>query len=256
MSTKYGITEKKKAELDNLTEQVTDAQLEVQRKTALVDSYDKKLKRFNELLAQAEKESQTANNNKDEFKKILQQAKDLNTQTGTALDEINQAETTTSKLAEKINEVIQKLIYAVEIINRLGNLIARKKDKNSLVSDELVTLTGTAGEKANNAVALTLTALKSVFEAQAGIKETGCVAQVGNNQTDHLLKILKGPNSMATLINEEVIRTDQQQHNAQTASNETLNQLNFTKSQLQKAQVRLDSLKAGLAAAKAAAFAS
>ncbi len=69
----------------------------------------------------------------------------------------------TVQVAENINSVINKLIYSAESINKLANLVVRKKAQNPLISDELVSMITTAGTDANNAVAVTLVALKSAF---------------------------------------------------------------------------------------------
>lgn len=166
-----------------------------------------------------------------------------------------------------MNIVINKLIYSAELINKLGNLIVRKKALNPLISNDLVSMIAAAGNDANNAVALALVALKSTFTAQATSIESEATAALELTNAIKLLEILTGKNAQekpSPRINQsltELIETAHEQADIKAAQSdkalkEVTAQLNAAKAQLSKTQVKLTSLQTGLAAANAAALAS
>ena len=180
------------------------------------------------------------------------------------------AESKIKKVAEEISEIIQKLIFSAEIINKLGNLIIRKKAINPLISDELVTLVTTSGTDANNAVALTLVALQSVFSAQATTKESEAAIALEVLQAVQLYEFVIGENvddiqssrplskekSISGLLDSAYEVHVNMYNQALAASKDTIKQLNSAKRELNKAQVNLSSLQSGFSAANAAALAS
>ncbi|MFT6845761.1 MAG: hypothetical protein ACJAUV_001959 [Flavobacteriales bacterium] len=188
----------------------------------------------------------------------------------TTFDETVLAESKIKKVAVEISDIIQKLIFSAEIINKLGNLIIRKKATNPLISDELVTLVTTSGTNANNAVALTLVALQSVFSAQATTKESEVAVALEVLQAIQLYEFVIGENvddiqsakplspetSISGLLDTAYNVQFNMYNQALAASKDTIKQLNSAKRELSRAQVKLSSLQAGLAAANAAALAS
>ncbi|WP_162996671.1 hypothetical protein [Mucilaginibacter celer] len=264
---RYGITERKKAELDGLTIQVLDAQIEVQQLQAIVDSLTEKAANFAGYLTLAANNKTLAFNNRNLTDDLVQKAKELLDSSKLALGQMGQANTSTKSVASQIKAVIDQLIYSAEIINKLAVLVLRNKALNPLISDELVSLIGIAGNDANNAVAVTLVALKSAFASQSANMEAEAAAELEAEQSLHLYNLITGTynppvddetrkTSLLTLINTAYDTAKSNYELADEANTRTLMQLNLASADLRKAQVKLQSLQAGLAAATAAALAS
>lgn len=273
IDSKYGVTESKKQELDNLTQQVLDQQGTVQQLQAIVDSLSEKSTKLQNQVSITEANKTKALNNKDLMDQIVENLMDLKNSSNTVFNEIVAANSQTKTVATEINGVINKLIYSAEVINKLANLVIRKKAINPLISDELVTMVTTAGTDANNAVALTLVALESVFSAQATTLESEAAGALEVLQATKLYELVTGTEvdeikndlpktksgkngSISALLERAYNVSLNIYEQALTASKDTLKQLNSAKRELSQAQVKLSSLQSGLAAANAAALAS
>lgn len=264
---KYGITEKKKAELDALTLEVLNAQEEVEQFQAIVTSLTEKLNNFQGFLAIAEASRTHALDNRNLFDQLAQSALDLQDNSEIAFNETVDANLETQKLARMINSVMSKLIYSADVINKLYNLITRKKALNPLISDDLITMIGNAGKDANNAVSLTLIALKSVFAAEASNMESEAAASLEYLQSIksyNLMAVDPNPTkdinplstTLKTRLYDTYTYTKQVYDQYQEACTKITHQLNQSNTALNKAQVKLRSLQSSLAAANAAAYAS
>ena len=282
MIPRYGITEKKKAELDALTIDILDASHVVEQFQAIVLSLTEKSNIFQELLAKAETDRSKALNNKGMVDQLVQNTLDLENNSRIALHESSLSDAKTSELAMQIKTVIDKLIYSVEMINKLAGQVVRKKKMNPLISDDLVSMITTAGNDANNAVALTLVALKSVFAAQASTMESKSASALEYSQSMSLYQVMTGTNpllagkgastgtakkakedqqaqtipSLVNLVNDAYATARENYELAHQAFIITGNQLNEAQVRLNKAQIKLRSLQSGLAAGNAAALAS
>ncbi|WP_299113995.1 hypothetical protein [uncultured Winogradskyella sp.] len=265
---KYGVTEEKKAELDALKIAVTNQKDYVEQLKAITTSLNTKLTKFQAFLSTAENDRTKALKNKEALDDIIQKAFDLMDNSEIAFEEIVDADAKLKTVACEIKTVIEKLIYSAEVVNKLSNLVVRQKALNPLISDELITMITTAGEDANNAVALTLIALKSAFASQATSFECESVSATEFIQSQRLYYTIigkkldgsKADDTVDTCLKDliyqayEDAKDDYEQ--ALTASVDTTLQLNETTAKLERGQIKLASLEAGLAAAKAAALAS
>jgi hypothetical protein len=176
------------------------------------------------------------------------------------------ADSKTQSLAKYITDVMNKLIYSAEMINKLANYVVRKKALNPLISDELVSMLGTAGSDANNAVALTLVALKSTFASQASNMESQSATALEYVQSMDVYQLITGTNndgkellgnvSLKSLLYKAYAEAKSNYEEIHTAVVLTTTQLNNAQNSLNKAQVALKSLQTGLAAGNAAALAS
>ncbi|MEM0577639.1 hypothetical protein DMB65_04005 [Flavobacterium cheongpyeongense] len=261
--TKYGVTESKKRTLDSLTIQVLNATDEVSQLQAIVTSLTNKLNTYQGFLTQADANKTQAKNNVVLMDGVIKNALNLKDSSKVALNEIVHANDKTKEVAQNTTIVINKLIYTAEMINKLAGLITRKKAQNPLISDQLIALITKAGTNANNAVALTLVALNATFTAQSTNKDVLNTAALENVQSRRLYDKLTSDNktnspnaSLKTLLNNAYQSSVAEFNKMQNAYNETLNQLNLKTAELNKAQINLKSLQAGLAAANAAALAS
>lgn len=268
-TSRYGITERKKQEIDLLTQEVLNAQNEVEQYQAVVTSLTEKSTKLEGELATSEANKTQALNNKNAVDTVVNNAKDLYQSSGVTYTESSTAETNIKTVAAEINIVINKLIYSAEVINKLSNLVIRKKAINPLISDELITMVTQAGSDANNAVALTLVALESVFASQATTIESKSAMSLEVLQATKLYEFIIGTEiddvendvstekqSLKKYLYEAYNITSNMYEEVLAASNDTIGQLNAAQVSLSKAEVNLSSLQSGLAASNAAALAS
>lgn len=292
---KYGITERKKAELDALSNKVLEAQNDVNKLQTIVNSLQEKSTKLQTLLVVDEADKKATLANKESLDQILDYVLDLLMNSKVTFTKTIEADTKIREVSISIDNVINKLIYSAEVVNKLSNLVIRKKAQNPLISDELVNMVTTAGTDANNAVALTLKALESVFGAQATTIESESVLALELLQGVRLLKLMtshdlatvKDKNTqefiaklqefrraimhvrmepsytnvnneqhVQALIYEAYFNASARYNRTLKASRSALEQLGEAENRLSKATIKLNSLESGLAAAKAAALAS
>lgn len=199
-SGKYGVTERKKAELDALTLQVLDAQQQVNQYQAIVASLTTKLNGFQALLAVNDAGRAAALTNKTLVDQLVQSFLDLQTNSSIAFNELAAAETVTNTLATSVNTVMNKLIYTADMINKLSASVTRKKAMNPLISDELVSMLSTAGSDANNAVALTLVALQTVIAAQSTTTESHSTCALEFAQSMDVYQLITGTDGEGNMM--------------------------------------------------------
>lgn len=272
---RYGITEKKKAELDGLTAEIADAAYEVEQYQAMVSSLTAKQGKFQASLNEAEAAREHTLDNCNLVDQLVKMIKNLVQSAQEAFRETGMANNKTEQeLSPEMKRVMDKLIYSAEVINKLAALVVRKKAMNPLISDDLVSRITTAGNDANNAVALTLTALQSICTAQATNMESTAAVSLSYQQSLELYRLITGSNiagpfepKFQPLIMQDALDNSLQGrlHKAYDAAKAnyddmleanqlTTQQLNDALTQLSTAQIRLKSLQAGLAAGNAAAL--
>ena len=264
--TRYGITERKKQEIDGLTIQVNNAQYNVDQYQAMVDSLTDKSTEFEQYLSEAQAAKETALSNKNIAESVVSSVNDLKVNAKNSYDQAYQAEGKIHIAAQDMNKVVNQLIFTSEIINKLQVLINKKKEMNVYISDDMVAMIGKAGADINNAFALSLTALKSCYASLTTGKESAASTDFGSIQAGILYDKLTGTGkseddketintSILQLIKNALTKANNDYDKALKANNETTRQLEHAKGKLEKATIELNSLKSGLAAAKAAALA-
>ena len=255
-----GVTEQKKAELDALAIKVLDAQHVVEQFQAIVNSLAEKSNVIQNFLTIDENNRSYTYNNKLLINQMVQTANDLLNNSQIVVDEMGLATERTKELAPSVKDLVDKLIYASEIINKLSNTIIRKKALNPLISDDLISMLGTAGKNANDAVAVTLIALKSTFAAQASNLETEMAIGLEFEHAKSFLSLLKTntrhETSLLKYLNDAYAKAQNTYKQTEKSFKIITQQLSDANSDLSKAQVKLKSLQSGLAAANAAALAS
>lgn len=268
----YGIAQKKMAELDKLSNEVLDAQHDVEQFQAIVNSLIEKSEQFQGYLDEATAIRDKAKDNKDQMDKVVQNALSLKNKSNITFEETVLSNEKMKEVSIGMKNLINELIYSVEVINKLSGIIIKKKAKNPLISDELIDLVNTIGKDANNAVSLTLVALQSVYLATDTNIESEGAATMQFRQAVQLYEILTGrtdslegdgkpdedrhSGSLQQLIDEAYAKSKTQYQMYYDAMQEATNQLNKAQILLDKAQAKLSSLQAGLAAANAAALTS
>ena len=257
-SENYGITEQKKAELDDLTIRVLKAQFMVEQCQDVVNALTDKVTNLQGLFSTATADKSQAYSNKILIDQIVQQALDLKNNSATAFTQITGVNSKSKTLAGDANTMITKLIYTAERMNKLSNAIIRKKALNPLISDELISMLSTAGKDADNAVMLTLVALRTAFAALASAGEAEAAISLVNDQSGALYQLLTAENADALQksLHSAYNQADIDVKILEKALEIETGNLNIAQSDLNTAQITLRSLQSGLSAANAAAFAS
>lgn len=272
-----GIADQKKAEIDLLGELVNRAQYQVNQQQTIVNSLKAKADQFNGFLNQANQNKNTALANLDQVTDAFNQVGNLHQATIKAQAQTDKATTAVCVGSKGVAELINKLIFSVEIINKVAQLITRQKAINPLIPTELISFMTKAGTDANNAIALTLTALQSAYAAEAsllgaqGLNELafGQVRDLSERMTkgwDVHCNTLTSPtpilgrasnsDGIVALLNRAYQIAVDTYNQALWNSNSVNKQLSFAEAQLARASTRLNSYQSGLAAATAAAYAA
>lgn len=256
----YGITEAKKVQLDHLSDEIVDAEFVVDQNKAIVQALMVNLSKFEDYFAKADANRTIALQNKNKVRSTEQQVKYLQTLSTQTKGKTDVAKNAMTALTQQVKEVVDKLIYTAESINKLGILINRKKAKNPLISDELISIVATTGSDTNTAIAATLTAMKSTFTALASVMEADAASGLEEEQVEELYQLIsEGKNdhhSLSDLIESAYEQADQEYDKYRSAVEITSIQLDEAQSNLTSAESKLASLQAGFNAANAAALAS
>lgn len=263
----YGISKKKKATIDDLKSQVLDAEYNVETYEAIVTSLTQKATRFNKYSDVANARAEEAKRNLSMIEEIVAKVKELSNDSNIVLSETSLSEKITKEMSGSMDSVIGKLIYSAEVIKKLQILLLRKKEFNPLISDELMELMAASVKDANNAVALSIVALKSSFIAQETIIESQDIVELQYKESLKLVSSLTGKSineqdetpkmgSVYEQLKLNCKKANKVYKKSKKANSIVQKQLEEANSLLKKAQENLISLQQALAAATAAALAS
>jgi hypothetical protein len=189
---KYAINEKKQAELDSLSAQISRVQYQVEQLQTVVNSLTQKNTDYETFLADAENNRATALNNLNQVKLVLEGIKEMNRKACLTAQQTFNADQKIKETATQVSILINQLIYSVEIIDKLALLINKKKTSGIIISNDLVSLVTTASADANNAVASTLTALNSCYAAMTSGTEANMVTVLECMQGIKLYELISG----------------------------------------------------------------
>jgi hypothetical protein len=277
-----GIVYKEKAQLDWLAMQVAEAQYEVDQYQAIVDAETAKSIQFNAYLTAAELNKAAALTNFNLAIDIDSSVNALCTSTGLALKQTGTATREIKRVSGEMATLINKLIFTVELIDRFGQLVNKQKLSNPLVPDTLISFMAKATADANNAVALTLAALQSCYVAEATSLRSEQIITLENDQVTRLKStierqtLVSGTQNVAglvvdgnfvvgftpdctgvlALVQQAYDKASEKYNQALINVNIVNQQLAYAQSALATATTSLNSYKAGLAAATAAAYAA
>lgn len=213
------ITEEKQSELTQLTDAVLVKQFEVNEFDAVVTALESKLSEFSSFLSKAtsEKESTLANLNQIEEtnRQVMLLAKNANHMSAQA----KKASLTVNGTATSVNKLLDQLIFASEMLDKLSQAVTKKKALVTLIPTELVTVLNKATQDANNAFAATITALESCYVATASTDEVANITALGAKQSNELLAFLNhGSNEAPTAAQTSAV-TGQAQSEATNVTN-------------------------------------
>lgn len=263
-----GVSVNKKADLDALTRQITVATAAVADWQNVVTALTAKSTQFAGYLANADANRNAALTNLNLMRDAagssvqLQQTSELaQKQTNRAVDKIGLA-------SAQVADLIYKLIFSCELVDKLAQLVNKQKLINPTIPDDLIKYLGKATADANTAMAATLTAMSSCYAAEATGLESKEAMQLIVKQIQNLYaqvmasapaaqnKKQETPTDLMSMFeyNYQTALTDYQ--SALTANTAVSQQLAHAQLSLSNATSVLNSVKLGLAAATAAAFAA
>lgn len=268
----FSNAEKKSSDLALINNQVKSAQYNVAQQQAIVNSLLAKSSQFVAFLAQATDNQASALSN-------YNLAKNATANVASLADNFTQAQTQTTTACDGVCEVsknmadlIVKLIFSVEIIDKVTQLINKQKAMNPLVPDSLIAFMAKAGTDADNAMALTLTALQSCYAAQSTLQESKGIVDLGYHQAQRLQhqmndgwdvrmdspdsKIVLTGTSIMSLLQRAYQVSIKNYNQALWDNNSVTQQLTYAQTQLAAATMNLNSYQSGQAAATAAAYAA
>ncbi len=194
-TTKYAINEKKQAELDALTAQVKQATYQVEQLQAIVSSLTQKNTDFSADLASATADRDTALSNLNLLNQVINGIKKMIRTSSLTADQTSKADSKISQTASELALVTNQLIFSVEMIDKLALMINKKKASRSTLSDQLVAIVNNSSADANNAVAVTLTALNSCYVAMASSSKAEKITLLECKQSIELYGLLAGDES-------------------------------------------------------------
>lgn len=255
------ISKQKQEIINELTITMLKSQKEVRLLEEIVASLTQKSTQFQDFLAQANAAHMQAVYNKSLFEAIVKEVGNLEYSSHETDKEMAAAKSKALEAVIKCKTMCFKLIYTSDKINRMANLIVRKKALNSLISDDLVSKVTTAGKDAANAVSLSLIALKSAVITVSSIELSAGIASVTTEQIRVLHDVVitdNGENelSLQKLVHDTITKSENDSHHLHKAYHQISVQLNLKTEELNSAQSNFTSLQAGLSAANAAALAS
>lgn len=271
-----GIDNIEKAQLDHLSAKVAEAKYEVNQQQANMNAMASKSSEFTAFLSAADLDKKTALANLNVTNEIDASLEGLASSTSLAKKQSDKACNETLNLSAEMATLIKKLIFSVEIIDTLGQLVTREKAINKLIPDSLIGLILKASTDAQNAIALTLTALQSCYAAEASATRSKQVIDLQAQQLSNLVDSFKSAGmitepttasaaSEAPLIDctgllslsENAYEQSVTRYQQTLVANNIVNkQLAYAQQQLAKSTTSLNSWQAGLAAATAAAAAA
>lgn len=321
--TKYAINEKKQDKLNRLSAKIAQAHYQTEQLQAVVNSLRQKNDDFSLFLQEAENNKNTAANNFNLVNQLIDGIREMTRKTCVTTEQSLVTDNTIKATAKQVSVLIDQLIFSAEVIDKLAQIINKKKAIRPVISNDLIATINSASTDANNAMALTLTALNNCYLAFATSTEADKVTQLECKQSIKLYRLISGdaegakkmldalkkletadtqqdksgyssdesssdlqtainsfqqvvasvvsfgnidPSkeqgedratlSLLYLLNEANEEAKTKHDAAVKASNKVQNELNQAQAQLARATVNLESLKAGLAAATAAAFAA
>ncbi|MCA2997717.1 MAG: hypothetical protein ING75_03855 [Rhodocyclaceae bacterium] len=271
-----GIAYLEKSQLDYLAAKVAEAQYQVSQQQATVNALETKSTAFNAFLASADSDKQTALANLNQAHDIHSGLKGLTASTASAQTQCDKAYSKTFETADEMANLVNKLIFAVEIFEKFGDMVNKHKVNNVFIPDSLISQISKGTTDANNAIALTLTALQSCYAAEATALRSKRVIQLQVDQLSELVArfeaesdstisaaesatdntpLLDGPGLLS--LSKAADTFFGERYREALVANTTVNkQLAYAQQMLGKATTSLNSWQSGLAAATAAAFAA
>lgn len=189
-----GIAERKNREIETLENQVAAAQYQVNELTAVVSSLNAKQNNFAQLLTDAESKKSIALGHFNQIRQIAVQIAELRQYSEVVSQQVtsNAAVTDTAK---NVAALINRLIFSVDVIEKLTDFVNRQKAVNNAIPSELISILGKAVTDSNKAVALSLIALESCYATVSSACESRTISDLEIKQAVEVEALLMGGTS-------------------------------------------------------------
>ncbi|WP_420590828.1 hypothetical protein [Bacterioplanoides sp.] len=215
---KYGINERKKADISALTDDVEVLEYQLRQQQAVVDELSEKATEFSAQLADAEKKRDQAARRSDmvieaasNVRSIMHKASMVQKQTG-------KSGAGASKTLVQMKTLVQQVIFSADLVGRLVVMVQKKKSAGALISSELIRVLDGAAKDADGAVSSTLKALTSCYNAVAETEDSTRLTHQELHQSIELYTMISGDKN----ILEESKKLQQQisakEHNEHSSS--------------------------------------
>ncbi len=195
---KYGINEKKKANVSALTDSVEKLQFHLAQQQSVVDSLTQKSLEFSSSLAMAERKRELASSQSDLAIEVVSCIKTIKRKSNLVKKQTDKSDAKINKTVSQMTQLVRQVIFAVEIVNKLVALIQKKKSSGAIISAELSSVMANAATDANTAVATTLVALRSCHVAMATGEECSQLTEQGVHQGIDLYAFITGETKILT----------------------------------------------------------
>ncbi len=262
----YAVTEAKQKELDALKLEVLAAQGKVQQFESMVASLNAKSQTFATIFSEATANKAQALSNWELMEKVANDSKELVQHSDVAFNDSAETNVQINELAVQMKMVVDQLIFAAEFINKLNPLLVNKQESLTTLDPAFIEASAKATTDANKAVALTITALESCYSALNSSEETEALLsteslqssklyQTMTNETTEMLGDGKTINSIYELLKQASLDANASYETAKDNNVDVTKEVQEAQVKLDSATIKLQSLEAGYAAAKAAALA-
>ncbi len=189
---KYGINEKKKANVSALSDSVEKLHFHLAQQQSVVDSLTQKSLEFSSSLAMAERKRELASSQSDLAIEVVSCIKTIKRKSNLVKKQTDKSDSKINKTVSQMTQLVRQVIFAVEIVNKLVALIQKKKSSGAIISAELSNVMVSAATDANTAVATTLVALRSCHVAMATGEECSQLTEQEVHQGIDLYAFITG----------------------------------------------------------------
>lgn len=254
-SNKYGITENKIALLNMLEQKVDEERRHVEQKQVVVNGGTAKMQYTRSFLEAADTERARTYANRSLVNELTQEIKNLENSADEVYHEMGIITAKSLAFAHELKSTTDRLICAVELLDKMANNLIRKKSLNPLISDDLIIMAGKAGNDASNAVSAMLTAMKATVAAVAGNQSSLAAATSIKAETKALHMTVahnKQGVSLTQLYQQACDHANSTFDEADAAAIKAALELNAANLNLNNAQANLSSSQAAYVAACAA----
>ena len=193
---KYGINEKKKANVSALTDKVTKLQFRLAQQQSVVESLTQKSAEFTGSLVLAEKKRELASSQLELAVDVVSRIKNIKRKTNLVNKQTDKSGKKIVQTVSQMTTLVKQVIFTVEIVNKLVALVQKKKNAGAIISSELSDVMANASTNANNAVAATLLALRSCHVAMATSEECSQLSEQEVRESIDLYALITGDSSM------------------------------------------------------------
>ncbi len=175
---------------------------------------------------------------------IIETVNDLMTNESILRLEVIAANKKINQLTKVVDELLKKLLFTMELVNKLSSTIIRKKALNPLISDDLLRSVSIIAENSSLAVDVSLLALQYTFNTLSASNELVAITKQTQLHLSTYYRLLaddkKKQMSLSYLINQEEKETQQQEQQLIKDLNQLQIQIEKTNQELAKVSIKYE----------------